>query len=80
MKKQKGTDEKYEQLAWLGVTSDGRVFGQGIYSNWCLQLIAHEQVAITDVDVDPQGKWLATTSTDTSCRVSHCSLIACLQY
>lgn len=68
------------RIAWLSAGRDGMVFGRSLPGGgsnnaedttpgWTLNLVAHKPAEVTDVDVDPQGRWIATASTDGSVRV-----------
>ncbi|VDD80977.1 unnamed protein product [Mesocestoides corti] len=58
------------RLAWLSAGLDGMLCGRSLSDEWSLSLVAHKPAEITDVDVDPHGRWIATASTDCTVRVS----------
>lgn len=73
------------RLAWLSAGRDGLVCGRNLRwsmpadddsplgtedGSWALNLIAHKSAEITDVDVDPEGRWLASAASDGVVRVS----------
>uniref|UniRef100_A0A5K3ET71 WD_REPEATS_REGION domain-containing protein n=1 Tax=Mesocestoides corti TaxID=53468 RepID=A0A5K3ET71_MESCO len=57
------------RLAWLSAGLDGMLCGRSLSDEWSLSLVAHKPAEITDVDVDPHGRWIATASTDCTVRV-----------
>ncbi|VDO01763.1 unnamed protein product [Rodentolepis nana] len=58
------------RIAWLSAGRDGFVCGRSLQSSdgddssWNLNLVAHKSAEITGVDVDPEGRWLATAASD----------------
>lgn len=58
------------RIAWLSAGRDGLVFGRNLAldsdkkESWALHLVSHKSAEITDVDVDPTGRWLATAATE----------------
>ncbi len=65
------------RITWLSAGRDGMVCGRSLATDgagtgdeWTLNLAAHKPAEVTDVDVDPQGRWIVTGSTDCTVRVS----------
>lgn len=59
------------RLAWLSAGRDGLVCGRSLADDqWALDLLAKKSAEITDVDVDPDGRWIAIAATDGTVCVS----------
>ncbi|VDM27678.1 unnamed protein product [Hydatigera taeniaeformis] len=53
------------RLAWLSAGRDGLICGRSLAEDqWALSLLVHKFAEITDVDVDPDGRWIAIGTTD----------------
>ncbi|KAM7535437.1 hypothetical protein Aperf_G00000098196 [Anoplocephala perfoliata] len=77
---QKGAPDAWRsRLAWLSAGRDGSVRGRSLRCSmaidddstlggedelWALNLVAHKSAEITGVDVDPEGRWLASAASD----------------
>lgn len=78
-KSQNGTPGSWRsRIAWLSAGRDGLVCGRSLQSrdgdkdsSWTLNLVAHKSAEITGVDVDPEGRWLATAASDGAVCVNH---------